>query len=255
MTYNKFGVLAAVALATVLAPSAGDQQFTRPSWFRAALFCTIMAAVLLSQTRGVYLTILWTFGLSGAFRLGERRRSRWLASTAGAWWAAGCYALLLVLGNVLFPIVAPQWLVNVGYAQSVRNVLLRLDLNARGWLVFKQAPLLGIGHGTFPDLQPGVVNIHNHFWEQFVSTGILGGIPYSLFHLLILVGALMLLGSSRPSLRAVARVLVVSVSATYLAYQFSLGFFTSVFAVICGLVLSVKREERRLSKARNERTI
>jgi hypothetical protein len=66
MTYNKFGVLAAVALATVLAPSGGDGQSIRPLWFRAALFCTITAAVLLSQTRGVYLTILWTLGLSGA---------------------------------------------------------------------------------------------------------------------------------------------------------------------------------------------
>jgi O-antigen ligase len=254
MTYNKFGVLAAAALATVLAPSAGDEPFIRPSWFRVALFCTIMAAVLLSQTRGVYLTILWTLGLSAAFALRKHRRFQWLSSTSGAWWAAGSYALLLVLGNVLFLAVAPAWLVNVGYAQSVRNVLLRLDLNARGWLVFQRAPLLGIGHGTFPNLQPGGMNIHNHFWEQFVSTGIVGGIPYLLFHLLILVGALRLLGSSRPSLRAVALVLVVSVSATYLAYQFSLAFFTSVFAVICGLVLSVKREDRRRSRARNEQT-
>jgi len=253
MTYNKFGVLAAVALATVLAPSAGDEPFIQPAWFRVALLCTIMAAVLLSQTRGVYLTSLWTLGLSAAFALWKHRRFQWLSSMAGAWCATGSYASLLVLGNVLFLTVAPAWLVNVGYAQSVRNVLLRLGLNAQGWLVFQRAPLLGIGHGAFPDLRGGGVNIHNHFWEQFVSAGILGGIPYLLFHMLILVGALRLLGSSRPSLRAVALVLVVGVSATYLAYQFSLGFFTSVFAVICGLVLSIKPKERRLSRACDER--
>ena len=255
MTYNKFGVLAAVALATVLAPSDGDKPFIRPSWFRVALLCTIMAAVLLSQTRGVYLTILWTLGLSAAFALRKHRRFQWLSSTAGAWWAAGSYALLLVLGNVLFLTVAPAWLVNVGYAQSARNVLLRMALNAQGWLVFKQAPLLGIGHGAFPNLQPASANLHNHFWEQFVSTGVLGGVPYLLFHMLILVGALRLLGSSRPQLRAVARVLVVGVSGAYLAYQFSLGFFTSVFAVICGLVLSLMREERRLNSVRAKERI
>jgi hypothetical protein len=254
MTYNKFGVLAAAALATVLAPSAGDEPFIRPSWFRATLLFVIMAAVLLSQTRGVYLTILWTLGLSAAFALRRHRRFQWLSSAAGAWWAAGSYALLLVLGNVLFPSIAPQWLINVGYARSVRNVLVRLDLNAQGWLVFQRAPLLGIGHGAFPALRGGGPNIHNHFWEQFVSTGIMGGIPYVLFHMLILVSALRLLGSSRPSLRAVAIVLVVSASATYLAYQFSLGFFTSVFAVVCGLVLSARREERRLSGAPSEQT-
>lgn len=254
MTYNKFGVLAAAAVATVLAPSLADEPLIRPPWFRAALIVTIMAAVLLSQTRGVYLTILWTLGLGAAFALRRRERFRWLSSAAGAWWAAGSYALCLVLGNVLFLAVAPQWLLNLGYAQSVRNVLLRLDLNAQGWLVFQRAPLLGIGHGTFPHLSGGGANIHNHFWEQFVATGILGGIPYVLFHMFILVGALRLLGSSRLSLRAVAIVLVVSVSATYLAYQFSLGFFTSVFAVICGLVLSARREDRRPSGATSEQT-
>ena len=49
--------------------------------------------------------------------------------------------------------------------------------------------------------------------------------------------------------------LVVSVSAAYLAYQFSLGFFTSVFALICGLVLSVTREDRGLSGAQSDQTI
>ncbi len=255
MTYNKFGVLASVALATVLAPSAGDEPLVRPSWLRTALFLAVIAAVVLSQTRGVYMTILWTLGLMAALWLGKHRLTRWLSSGAGAWSAAGCYALLLVLGNVLFPVVAPESLIDVGYAQSVRNVEARLDFNSQGWLVFKQAPLLGIGHGNFPSLQRWGKNIHNHFWEHVVSTGILGGIPYLLFHMLILVGAMRLLGSWQPSSRTVAVVLVVSVSATYLAYQFSLSFFTSVFAVICGLVLTLEHEERRPRRDRNEHAI
>jgi hypothetical protein len=255
MTYNKFGVLAAAALATVLAPSAGDQRIIRPTWYRVESLFTIMAAVMLSQTRGVYLTILWTLGLSAALRLGMRGRLPRLSSARGAWLAAAAFTLLLILGNVLFPVLAPQWLINVGYQTSVSNVLVRLNLNAQGWLVFRQEPLLGIGHGVLAGLQPGGANIHNHFWEHLVSTGIVGGIPYLLFHMLILVGALRLLGSSRPSFRAIAVVLVVSVSATYLAYQFSLLFFTSVFALICGLVLALNREEGGLSSARTEHRI
>ncbi|UCC77925.1 MAG: hypothetical protein JSW37_06045 [Anaerolineales bacterium] len=138
---------------------------------------------------------------------------------------------------------------------SVDNVFQRMELNAQGWFLLRQVPLLGIGHGAFPLLQGSAYNIHNHFWEHVVSTGIVGGVPYLLFHLLILVRALQLMGSLRPSVRAAAHVLVVSVSGTYLAYQFSLSFFTSVFAVLCGLVLALRREEARLSTAPDAHTI
>jgi hypothetical protein len=254
MTYNKFGVLAAAALATVLAPSPEREPLIRPSWLRAALFAATLAAAVLSQTRGVYLTVLWTLGLSLALRLVMRRRSVWLAGPAGSWLAVGTYALLLVLGNVLVVSVAPQWLIDVGYAASVDNVFRRMELNAEGWSVLKDAPLLGVGHGTFALLTRRGQNIHNHFWEHVVSTGIVGGVPYLLFHMLILVRALQLLGSPRPSVRAFAFAFAVSVSGTYLAYQFSLSFFTSVFAVLCGLLLSLEREQGRQSTAPEQRT-
>lgn len=255
MTFNKFGVLASAALAAVLAPAPGHKPFVRRAWLRVAIFFAVVAAAVLSQTRGVYLTVVWTLGLSVALWLVRRRRSGWLASSVGSWLAVGSYALLLVLGNVLFTAVAPQWLINVGSSVSADNVFLRMELNAQGWLVLREVPLLGIGHGAFPLLQGSAYNIHNHFWEHVVSTGIVGGVPYLLFHLLILVRALQMLGSLRPSVRAAAHVLVVSVSGTYLAYQFSLSFFTSVFAVLCGLVLALRREEARLSTAPDAHTI
>lgn len=174
---------------------------------------------------------------------------RWLASARGAWLATVSYALLLIVANVIFPLVAPPWLLNVGSDMSVANVHLRIDANAVGWQVFKQAPLLGIGHGTLLRMTDLVEAIHNHFWEHVVATGIVGSVPYLLFHMWILVSALRLLGSRRASVRAMAKALVVSVSATYLAYQFSAGFFTSVFAVVCGLVICAGREGQPLHQS------
>jgi len=252
MSPNRFGILAAVALATAMAGAGGDERIVRPSWARALLFCVVMAAAAISQTRGVYLTVLLTLGLGGILLLASERATQWLASTKEAWLMAGSYAVLLTLANVVFPVVAPEWIVDVGIELNGANVDLRVDANAMGWLLFKQAPLLGIGHGMFLRVTPLSEGIHNHFWEQLVSTGILGGIPYLLFHMLILVSALRLIGSSRSSVKAVAKALIVSVSATYLAYQFFPGFFTPVFAVVCGLVLSAQREEQQLSRPANE---
>jgi hypothetical protein len=254
MSPNRFGILAAVALATVMAGPGGDERIVRPFWSRALLFCVVIAAAVISQTRGVYLTVLLTLGLGGILPLARERATHWLASTKEAWLTAGSYAVLLILANVVFPLVAPEWIVDVGTEMNGANVNLRADANAMGWLLLKQAPLLGIGHGMFLRVTLLTEGIHNHFWEQLVSTGILGGIPYLLFHMLILVSALRLLGSSRSSVGAVAKALTVSVSATYLAYQFFPGFFTPVFAVLCGLVVSAQREEQRLGRAANEHT-
>ena len=86
-------------------------------------------------------------------------------------------------------------------------------------------------------------SIHNHFWDHLVSTGLVGGIPYLLFHLLILVSALSLFARSRGITKAVASVLSASVFITYLAYQFAPLFFVAVFAVTCGLVVALNRDE------------
>jgi hypothetical protein len=253
MSPNRFGILAAVALATVMAGGGGNEPIVGPSWVRALLFCVVMAAAVISQTRGVYLTVLLTLGLGGILLLARNRAPHWLAGTKQAWLTVSSYAVLLTVANVVFPVVAPEWIIDVGIEWDRANVSLRADANAVGWFLFKQAPLFGIGHGMLTELTPVDEGIHNHFWEQLVSTGILGGLPYLLFHMLILVSALRLLGSSRSSSRAVAAALVISVSATYLAYQFFTGFFTPVFAVICGLVLSVQRQEQRRCCRQNMR--
>lgn len=246
MTITKFGILAAVALTTALV--GGDKRLIRPLWARAFLFGVVIAAAVISQARAVYMTVLATLGWAGLLLVARERTLRWLASARGAWLTTVFYAILLIVANVIFPLVAPPWLLNVGSETSVTNVTYRLDANATGWRVLKQAPLFGIGHGTLLRVTHLNESIHNHFWEHVVATGIVGAIPYLLFHMWILVSALQLLGSERSTISAMARALVVSVSATYLAYQFSAGYFTSVFAVLCGLVICAGRKEQPIGQ-------
>ncbi len=110
-----------------------------------------------------------------------------------------------------------------------------------GWQLLRESPLLGIGHGNFVYLSFTEAGIHNHFWEQFVSTGLLGGIPYLLFHAAVLQTALRLAGQVRGASRTVARVVCASVLAAFLGYQSFAGYFTSSLAILYGLTLSLKR--------------
>lgn len=254
MSAGKLGILASIALATVISSSAGRDRIVRPSWARAVLFSAVTTAALISQTRSVYLDVLLAIGLSAYLLLSRRRPRPWFAGTVGAWSVTVLYAVVLIVSNLVFLDIAPQAIIDVGSAKSVANVVVRSEANTMGWLLFKQAPLLGIGHGRFQDLAFVTTALHNHFWDQFVSTGLVGGTPYLLFHMLILVSALRLLGSSEIVPGAVARALSVSVAVTYLAYQFFPGFFVSSFAVICGLVVSVRRDERRVRKLQNADT-
>ncbi len=249
MTPDKFGILASVALATAMA-RAHDGRWLLPwPWFRAVLVASVVLAALITQTRGVYLTVLWAIGLGALLVLAGKQAADRLDRARVAWVLAIAFAASLVVANIAFPFIAPDWLVDVGGQESVDGVLTRLGANATGWLVLRRFPVAGIGHGRFRAVSGFRTGIHNHFWEHIVATGIVGGLPYILFHLLILVHALRLLGSSTGAIyRAVALVLVVSVSATYVAYQFFPGFFTSVFAAVCGLVVSVRREEQAISK-------
>jgi hypothetical protein len=244
MSPNKYGILAAVALGVTMVRVDGRAWLVRPNWIRVPLFVVVVLGAVITQQRGVYITVAWVLGLGVGFALVGERVSRRLATARVAWLLAGSFMALLALGSVVFPYVAPEWFLNVGSEGTIRNVTERVDANVLGWQMFKRSPLTGIGHGMFTTSTGFRVGIHNHFWEQVVATGILGGIPYLLFHLLVLIYALQLFGSTCGLCKAVASALVVSVSATCLAYQFFPGFFTSVFAVVCGLVISVRRDEK-----------
>jgi hypothetical protein len=251
MTPDKFGMIAGVALATVIASSVGRERLIRSAWGRSALFFVVSSGSLIAQQRGVYLEVCLAIALSGYFLWMRTKPCPWFAGARGSWFAAAAYALLLILSNLVFSAAPPEFILDAGSPVSVDNVLQRIDINAAGWLLFKQAPLLGIGHGRFRELSLLPKGIHNHFWEHLVSTGLAGGIPYLLFHMLILVLALRLCAHPQSMTRAVASILSVSVMVAYLAYQFAPMFFVSVFALISGLVVSASHNP---GQARQTRT-
>lgn len=241
MSHNKFGILASVALATVTQSGLGGQDIIAPLWAGGGLLALAVLGVLITQTRATYLTALVAVGLSVGLTLERKRESPWYTRPRGSCVAALVYLGLLILANVLFPIVAPDSLLDVGSTRDVASALSRVDANAVAWELFTNAPLLGIGHGNFDNYHTGETGIHNHLLEQLASTGLVGGIPYVLFHVLILVGAMRQLGHRKGLSQSVSRVLCVSVLATLFAYQFFPGFFVSTFAIISGLVVSRRR--------------
>ena len=249
MSRDKYGIAAAVALPTLIASSRAPRRLLGSRWLRIVLFSLVTIGTAITQSRGAYLTVLLALGLTLTLVLGTKVFNRSLFRDRGALLIALGYAALLVVANVAFTAVAPEWFVGVETSIDHQNVYVRSDVNAQGWLQFQEAPLLGVGHGARFASGRANAAIHNHFLEQMVSTGLVGGVPYLLFHLWILVSALQLLGGWRQSQLVVPISLLVSVAATYLAYQFFPGFFTSVFAVVCGLVLAVVRQERRLPEA------
>jgi len=242
-TPDKLGIRFGLALVTLVASSWGRERIIRSSGWRVVLAVVITLGALITQQRGVYLEVCLAVALSLCFLLLKDRSVARSASTQGFWFVALLFAVSLVVANVVFVRAPPKWIVDVGSARSVENVSIRIDALATGWQLFKQAPLLGIGRGRFMDVFYLKTTIHNHFWDHLVATGLLGGIPYLLFHLLILVSALRLFARSRGITRAVASVLSASVLITYLAYQLAPLFFVAVFAVTCGLIVALNRDE------------
>ena len=244
-TPDKLGIRFGLALSTLVVSSWGRERIIRSSGRRAVLAVVITIGALITQQRGIYLEVFLTVALGLCFLLVKDRSVARLASTQGSWLVALLFAVSLVVANVVFVRAPPKWIVDVGSAKSVENVSIRIDALATGWRLFKQAPLLGIGRGRFMDVFHLRTSIHNHFWDHLVSTGLVGGIPYLLFHLLIMVSALSLFARSRGITRAVASVLSASVLITYLAYQFAPLFFVAVFAVTCGLVVALNGDDCR----------
>ncbi len=239
MSPDKYGIMASVAVATLVVGASMQNGEGWPRPVRALLLIVTLAGAVISQGRGVYMTVLLAMGLSVLAVRGAELARR-LSGARIAWFVAIAYATGLLLANLLFPYLAPQALVNVGSERSVRNVYSRIEANALGLQLLRQQPVLGIGHDTIEQLTFTTTGIHNHFFEQFVATGLVGGIPYLLFHLLVLAGAVRLMGQAPLHLGAAARTLVISVLSIYLAYQFFPGFFVSIFALISGLVLWLK---------------
>ncbi|MBM4431502.1 MAG: hypothetical protein FJ026_14330, partial [Chloroflexi bacterium] len=240
MSAEKFGIMAAVVVSSLIVSPA--ERHSWPTWPRVLTLLLTLAGVAILQTRGVYLTVLMAMGLSLCFLFLPQVLQRRLGSALVSSMVAVAYALLLLLANVVFPHIAPEVLVDVGSAQSVRNVVVRIEANDLIWQTFRQAPMLGIGHAQFQSVTSSTSGIHNHFGEQIVSTGLVGALPYLGFHLWLLAQALQLLGHASGHVQTLARTVAVSVLSIYLAFQFFPGFFVSTLAVVAGLLVSLRAQ-------------
>lgn len=247
MSPDKYALMAGLAVAALIGSFGSSRPMVRPGWMRVPLLLLALVGCVITQTRAVYIGVAFALCLAGFFWVMRKAARPWFATLAGACTVAAAFSLVLIVSNLLFLQVAPESIMDVGGARTVENVVVRSETNAVAWQIFQREPWLGIGHGRFEDLTFDIVGIHNHFLEQLVATGIIGGVPYLLFHLLILVRALRAAGDSDLSRAAVSRALVTGVLVTYLEYQFFPGFFVSPFAIMCGLIVCLERDKPRRS--------
>jgi hypothetical protein len=238
MSPGKVSMLAAVVLSTVIISPTGRHRVIDRRAMRVILFCLALAAVLITQTRGAYLVALTTLGLSGYLLL-CRDSSPWFARRKGPWLVVAGWAALMVLGNVFLLDLAPDFVLDVGAAQSVHNVHARLLANSEGLRLLCDSPLLGIGHGTFEYVARGPASIHNHFWEQVVATGIAGGLPYLLFHVLVAVALLRSAGHCDSRYGAIGRTISAAVFGIFVGFQSFGAFFPATLAVLYGIALAI----------------
>jgi len=273
MSPDKFAIIAALAVLSIGLTSHGPRPIVRPRWVALLLALLTLLACLVTQTRAVYLGIVFALVLTVFFRLPERSRAtsrlgmagpersratsrlgmagpeRLLRScfsmATGAWAAVLLFALALVMANVVFAHSPPDALLETGTSAGARNIEIRIQANAQALQFLRRWPWLGIGHGEFEALTNEDNGVHNHFLEQMVATGLLGGLPYWLFHALILVATLRACGDDRPELGGLGCVLAGATAVTFLMYQFFPGYLTTPFAVVCGLVAALARQHKR----------
>jgi O-antigen ligase len=213
----------------------------------------VVLASIITQSRGVYLTMLLTMvamTLSRSIRWpATTRLTRWQIS-----WMISCCCLLLLLfvGARASEDTLPNVIVDVGSSTSVRNVAARASAISAAWTLFLKSPWVGIGHGTRAELFDRTVSVHNHFVEQLEATGLLGAIPYGFFHALVLAKALHLTGARDQRRRKLAILLAIAMAATYMEYQVFPGYFVGLFAMICGLLVCLEEQIRRQRRAETE---
>lgn len=239
MSYGKFGIMSSLAMAVLIVSALSPYKVIRRRFIRWVLGACIMAGVAISQGRGVYIAVATTMVLAiiVSLKLGQGQTK----PARPAVWLLIIVIIGLVLAAALFfsPSVAEIHLLDVQTVRSIENIAARVSANRVGLQLLLRNPVLGIGHGNVAFLGMIGEDIHNHFLEQFVATGLVGGLPYLLFHLSILVKTWRMLSLPKDmEVRGLGGIMFVGVTATLLEYQVFPGFFTEAAAFLFGLVMS-----------------
>ncbi|MEZ4864518.1 MAG: O-antigen ligase family protein [Caldilineaceae bacterium] len=243
MSYGEFGIMAAFATAILMYSYLSPYKIFASRLLKWAVSLALGAGILVSQGRGVFLGV----GAAGflSFVIGSEvvkgfYTSHW-QQRSRAWMLALAFSVVLVLGIAVFmPTAAESDLINVNTIRSQDNAASRVRINQAGIATLLENPFLGIGHGAYTADDAGA-GIHNHFLEQFVATGLLGGLPYLSFYLLMVWNAWQTLTrSDQAELRGFGCIFLIAMIATIMEYQVFPGFLVETVGLLCGLILSAK---------------
>lgn len=244
MSYGKFGIMCSLALAVLIFSSFSSYKIVPQRLMRWVSALLIFAGVLISQGRGVYITVAAVVVLSLILVKLLERESSDVSNTSQdrrQWILLAVFAGLMLAAAFLFmPSTADTDVLDVSTSKSRDNIVGRIDANQLGLRLFVLNPFLGIGHNSAGIVEEVGNGIHNHLLEQLVATGLLGGLPYITFHILILFQAwkIYYLSSGKEG-RVLGGILFVGSVATLLEYQVFPGFIVEVFAFICGLIMAL----------------
>ena len=243
MSYGKFGIMASVAMVTLIFSTLSPYRIIKSLPLRIVLFLAVVSGILISQGRGVFLTVT-TVSLFSVVAALQMRRAAVLgpqAAMSRSWLLLfAVMAILAIAVGGFLPTVAELDIVDVETVNSLDNAAGRVQINRIAVDLLLQNPLFGIGHGNFVGMAGMGTGIHNHFVEQYVATGFIGGSFYLLFYLLLLLSAwrAFVRGTSL-AVRMVAAIFFAGYMAVLLEYLVFPGFLAEAAAWLTGLILAL----------------
>lgn len=241
MSYGKFGIMTSAALSITIISSLGHAIIIPRRSISLILAVPIIMSVLLSQGRAVYITVfvaiifsllITIFLVRNPLRnLSMKGRRNWLLIIV-------LLVILAVAVSSFQPSLASLGVFDVETYRSTDNAVGRTLINMAALNAISSNPFLGVGHGSIQQAFLYGSGIHNHFLEQFVATGLIGGIFYLIFYFILLLRCWTILKESDDdTTNTIAGILFISLIAVFLEYQFFPGFLVEAVAWLFGIIL------------------
>lgn len=240
MTLGKFGIMVSLALPVILFSLFSILKVFRQKLSSLILLVAIFFGILILQSRSVYITTMMVSLFTVILALQLRKSSDLKTSQQFLIVFIAIATLAFLVIAAFSQSIVEADLFDVG-ARSYLNAVDRITINRLAYTKFLENPLFGIGHGLFNISSISeLTGIHNHFLEQFVATGFLGGTFYVLFFVLLFNKAWNILQlQDNNELRNLGGLFFVALVGTVIQYQFFPGFLVETTALIIGLLLSV----------------
>lgn len=250
MSYGKFGIITSFAVAILVLSTFARYKVAPWTAVRIGLLIGVMSGVLISQGRGVYLAVLTTVLIGSMIGIVQRFSISPNANNKKQYWLFIIVVVMLIaLASAVFiPGLSEAEIVDVQTARGQDNVESRVTLNHMAASLLQENPWFGVGHGAFTAITDEETGIHNHFLEQFVATGFLGGLAYLAFYAFLLLRAWRLIGSADMRMSTISAIIFVGIAASIIEYQVFPGFLVEATAYIAGLGLFIFYHSTQLDK-------